>query len=78
MMREEEEEASIRQPKVSMVGWSADDQYAAVACSDFAVRVWHTGTGQLVHVLQVSEHSGRQAQYTTLFHIYRCVCVCVW
>lgn len=69
MMREEEEEASIRQPKVSMVGWSADDQYAAVACSDFAVRVWHTGTGQLVHVLQAS----------ILYHVipYLQMCVCV-
>ena len=54
MMREEEEEALVRQAKVTMVGWSSDDQYAVVACSDFAVRVWHTITGQLVYVLQVN------------------------
>jgi WD40 repeat protein len=39
--------------KVTMVTWTADDQYVLTAVNDLTVRVWNSVTAQLVHVLKV-------------------------
>lgn len=40
--------------KVTMVGWSLDDQYAITAANDHSIRVWESNNGRLKYVL--TEH----------------------
>ena len=38
--------------KVSMVGWSSDDEFVVAAVTDFAIQVWNSHSGTLVHTLK--------------------------
>ena len=39
--------------RVTMVSWNLDDTLVVTAVSDFSVKVWHSDTGKLLHVLKV-------------------------
>jgi len=41
--------------RVTMVTWSLDDDHVVTAVNDFSLKVWNSRSGQLVHVLQVSD-----------------------
>jgi len=49
-----DEENYVYKYRVTMVSWSADDEFVITAVNDFSLKVWNSHTGQLVHVLQVS------------------------
>ena len=52
-MTTEQEEAKSNKHRVTMVGWTYDDQYVLTAISDFSIKIWDRLAGKLVHVLQV-------------------------
>ena len=35
-----------------MVGWSSDDEFVVAAVTDFAIQVWNSHSGTLVHTLK--------------------------
>lgn len=55
---------------VTMVAWDRTDSTVITAVSNYLLKVWSTTTGQLLHVLSVSEWSRCSSCSVALFFIY--------
>lgn len=51
------EEESYCKPKVTMVAWDRHDNTVITAVNNHLLKVWNSYTGQLLHILKVTEHN---------------------
>lgn len=51
------EEESYFKPKVTMVAWDRHDNTVITAVNNHLLKVWNSYTGQLLHILKVTQHN---------------------
>lgn len=49
------DEEKFFKPKVTMIAWDRHDNHVITAVNTHLVKVWHSFTGQLLHILKVGD-----------------------